>query len=145
MKKLLLSLLILCLFACSKPILNSDSAIKSLSNTFIVKGPEKDNTGTIFYEILAANINGNDTIYSEPVQAANKIKGAFDQNLGLLPQNTEGNKFSHLEKATFYRYDWESLSELVRLETYIKRNDKKVNANGDVEVYIKSKIWITKK
>lgn len=145
MKNLLIILFSISVFSCAKPVLNSDTALKNLSKLYHVTGPERNGDGTLFYEVLAANVNGKDTTFSDPNIAANKIKGAFDQNLGILPQLVEENKFSKLEQAVFFRYEWETLTEQVRLETYVKRDEKKVNSNNEVPVYIKAKIWIIKK
>jgi len=149
MKKLTLLLFIATiLYSCSNPTPppnTSELALFKLSKLFKIYKPDIGNDGVIFYMFQAVSVNGKDTIYINPDVADQKIKGCFDQGLGLLPQEQKIHDYSSIKKELYNSYEWETLTEKVRVWNNFKEIDPSGPFKSETGIGLYSRIWITKK
>lgn len=148
MKKLTLLLLLATVFyGCSKaqPPNSSELALHKLSELFIIPIADVGNDGVVFYMFQAVNIRGKDTIYISADIADQKIKGCFDQGLGILPQEQKVHDYSSIKKELYNSYEWETLTEKVRVWNNFKKIDPSSKFKTETGIGLYSRIWITKK
>ena len=147
MKRILASiLLITILLACkTTPKLSYETALKNISKYYAIGEPTIDTNGGIAYEFDAIVKNGGNNIYDNPSVAHERIKGAIDQGLGILPQMQVLGKVSHVLKSVYDRYGWETINEKVVYEGHLLKDDSLNVLKNDIRMHIKAKIWIVKK
>jgi hypothetical protein len=133
------------LISCSEPPNSSDKALKSLSKIFTVSAPEDLKDGRMFYEIQAIEVKGNDSIFVNPDIADQKIKGCFDQGLGLLPQKQKLHEFSSARKELYNTYEWETLTETVTIWNNYREIKKTGSIKSETGIGLFTRIWIVKK
>lgn len=126
MKKILLLVLISLVFSCVQKN-SSDAALRNLKKNFEIGTPETDGIGRIFYTFDTAFENES------------KIKGCFDQGIGILPQKQKLHKTGTLWGNLLNEYEYETLKEIVLVENHF------MNKSDSNKLYIVCKIWITKK
>lgn len=124
MKKLLLLTAIVFMCSCTEKN-SSESSLNKLKKKYNIGIAEPNGSDQIFYCF--------DAKFEDEV----KIKGCFDQGMGILPQRQKIHKMSMLGNL-LNLYEYETLKEVVKVENHFMKN-------SDNDIYIKCKIWITKK
>jgi hypothetical protein len=146
MKSLFFALLIaVFLNSCSEQPNSSDKALKNLAKIYSVPAPDVLNDGRIFYQIQAVEVKGSDSIFVNSDIADQKIKGCFDQGLGLLPQKQKIHEYSSGRKELYNTYEWETLTEKIVVWNNFREIKELGSIKTETGIGLFSRIWITKK